>query len=241
MAAISIHGWGPSGGNEIIDACLRSTLGDIDHFQLFSVLGASQQALIDTLQQSASSLVWDWIVLIRDTSPLTVAVGVQTCAEARFEELTVDVLAKAVQRQIRVASSCGGRHWEWNGDPKGEGCGCIGGYEEVNTVAYGRHCIPCPNGTYRPRYSEAGCVPCSAELFEEGAYLGMSECACVRGYARDSRTRFCQPENLGVSLLSSSNQRIGVFLSTHATLLLLLSIGSGAAALMFAAVLACAF
>jgi hypothetical protein len=241
VAAIAVHGWGPVGGSDIMDACLLSVLGEPDLFQLYSVLGVSREVLLAQQQQSSASLVWNWVVLVRDKSPSVVAAGVEACAGGLFLDLRLSVLVGLTDRQIQVASSCGGRHWEWNGDSNAEGCVCVGGYEEVNTVLYGRHCIPCPNGTYRARYDPGECTPCRAELFEVGTYLGMSECACLRGYARDKRTWSCQPEPGGGRDIGAGPSQIGALLTAHFTAVLLVGIGAGAAALMFSAVLVCLF
>jgi hypothetical protein len=232
-----------------MDACFAWALGDTDRFQMYSVLGASRSAEAGAAaqqpqQQSAALLEWSWIVLVRDFNTDKAMVAVEECAGGQFVGLRLEALTRPpVTRRIREASSCGGRHWEWNGDRVAEGCVCVGGYEEVDTVLYGRHCIPCPNGTFRPRYAPGGCTPCQSELFEAGAYLGQSECACRQGYARDPQTWSCQPVMMVGAAYDEAQggrpRRIAPLLAAHLPTVLLACIGASAAAFMFSLVLAC--
>jgi hypothetical protein len=243
VTSIALRGWGPVGGGGIVEACLLSVLGDADRFLMYSVLGVSRSAEMEPLLllqgQPSSTLAWSWIVLVRDFNPEMVMAGVEACAGGYFGGLRLEALTRPATRRIQVGSSCGGRHWEWNGDLYAEGCICVAGYEEINTVLFGRHCIPCPNGTFRARYDAGRCTPCRPELFEVGAYLGQSECACQQGYARDPRTWSCQPleaEGLG----GGRQPRIGPMLAEHLSTVLLACIGASAAAFMFSLALVCA-
>ncbi len=244
VTSVAIRGWGPVGGGAIMDACFAWALGDADLFQMYSVLGASRSAEVEAAarqQQSASLLEWSWIVLVRDFNTDNALAAVEECAWGQFVGLRLEALTTPpVLRSIRKASSCGGRHWEWNGDRAAEGCVCVGGYEEIDTVLYGRHCIPCPNGTFRPRYDPGGCTRCRSELYEAGAYLGQSECACRQGYARDPRTWSCQPVVLVGATDDEAPRRIAPLLAAHLHAVMLACIGASAAAFMFSLVLVCA-
>ncbi len=135
----------------------------------------------------------------------------------------------------------------------------MAGYEEVVTEAFGRQCFPCPNGTHRPRRRAGGCTWCSAANFETGGrYLGMAQCDCIKGYARSSSSSSssgsgsggaCQPTTTTTTTTNDDDDAspdwyrriisIRGTLTGDPALVVLLSIGGAAAALVFTLVLVC--
>ena len=124
---------------------------------------------------------------------------------------------------------CEGRHLEWDG---ATGCTCVGGYETVDTGLYGLRCLPCLNGTMRPRLAPGGCIPCLASALQEAPYLGMTACACIAGYEPDAVTGAC------VSVDARTRAPAWFATASDANFLLLyVGVGASAAALGFAALL----
>jgi hypothetical protein len=79
---------------------------------------------------------------------------------------------------------------EWS---RGQDCACIGGYSSVRVGTFDI-CIPCPNGTIRPRYTENKCVPCPENSSAFAPWAGMSHCVCTEGtYYYDPDASKCRP------------------------------------------------
>ena len=189
-------------------ACLPA--GDDDNVVVYSTRGVSM------LPEQAA-----WIAVLQPLSADALA-NVSACVGA--PPLSVATAAVSYVQPDR----CEGRHLEWDG---ATGCACVAGYESVDTALYGLRCLPCLNGTMRPSQSPGGCIPCLASAFQEAPYLGMTACACVRGYVADGVTGACVPVG------SQTRAPDFVVTATDTNVLMYAGVGASAAALGFAALL----
>ena len=235
LVTLAIDAWGPIASGSVLDACL---LGFADATTLvYPVLGISTASLQTAVQQSASALAWSWIVVL----PAGAAGNLTACLAPQFAALDARVLFAPRDVRIVQAQSCGGAHWEWNGDVHAQACTCVAGYQQMQTVLFGVQCVPCLNGTARARRSPGGCLPCAADANEHAPFLGMSACACVPGFERGGDAGLCVPLSTSSSSSSSSSDAPGWYTQFFSapTALVLTSLGAGTAALVFSVVLAC--
>jgi hypothetical protein len=168
-----------------------------------------------------------WVSVHRPLSAAELA-NASLCAQ---EYTVVTNLAPDATVSYVLPDRCEGRHLEWDGEA---GCACVGGYETVDTGLYGLRCLPCLNGTMRPRRSPGGCIPCLASSFQQAPYLGMTACTCMTGYQPDPVTDACVPVD--------ANTRAPAWYTyveeRQNNLLLYVGVGASAAALGFAVLLA---
>ena len=192
---------------------------------LTQVLGDDASNLVVYSARGVSPLRLDqpWISAHPPLTPSALA-NVSVCMG---EEGNGSSFATAAVSYI-LPDRCQGRHLEWDG---ATGCACTGGYETVDTGIYGLRCLPCLNGTMRPSQSPGGCIPCLASAFQEAPYLGMTACACVRGYVADGVTGACVPVG------SQTRAPDFVVTATDTNVLMYAGVGASAAALGFAALL----
>jgi len=198
---VAMGGWGGVWGMDAANECLgKSKQG----FLLYT--SPATNNVIEHDLQSANSLAWNWIAVV-PTSPsapnhiFTWKNNITACMNSLLINFYFIILEQPRPVALRRWTSCGGRHWEWNGlDSGASGCTCVAGYEEVPATAWGTQCFPCLNGTVRPRRSKGGCVPCGKIVNSDtiinnkdvGAFLllapflGMSACICPDGMSMGS-------------------------------------------------------
>ena len=128
-------------------------------------------------------------------SSLLSSLSLSECLEngMAFTQLEFKILAGPAPMTIMTQTVCGNDRWEFN--PVTQKCSCIGGYEEQILVQerLGTNCVPCLNGTIRPRWSESPtCLAlCLVSNNESAPWLGMSSCDCIAGYERDNTSGLC--------------------------------------------------
>ncbi len=76
-------------------------------------------------------------------------------------------------------------------------CTCIAGYTTKRSSRTGNDvCVPCLNGTIRPRRSPiTSCIPCM-DNNSHAPWLAMSHCICKSGFYFDFEKQNCQPNPL---------------------------------------------
>jgi hypothetical protein len=184
--ALRIQGVGPVDGELLVSACLRSI--DDDYLLYPSFLSTAVAEEATTTQRQL--LRWSWVALLLNFVDATVASPhLAACAGPSFVQLDSSLMASTRTLRLTQASSCGGRHWEWSGSLLASSqCTCVAGYEEVDLAtfaghSYGTQCLPCLNGTVRPRRAQGGCTAsCLLAHNQEAPFLGMAACVCIRGY-----------------------------------------------------------
>jgi hypothetical protein len=95
---------------------------------------------------------------------------------------------------FRTTSACG-LNAEWAGDAAGTTCTCIAGYFSRRSPRTGFDvCVPCPNGTIRPRRSPllTSCTPCPDNR-SHAPWRAMSRCVCPQDAYFDLDAQRCLP------------------------------------------------
>jgi hypothetical protein len=189
LTSVNVRGSGPIWGEEIATSCI-SIVMDIDNFLIYSIYGADASSLLVSSQPAPDILGWNWVFVFRDPASdayenISACLGVHGFNVELFRSVGIPVPGSF----LRFSSSCGIRNWEWSGLEESP-CTCVAGYEARMTITWGIQCFPCIQGTVRRRRSTGGCVPCTGSN-EHAPYLGMKECVCVEGFARQSEGGQC--------------------------------------------------
>ena len=138
LSTLVVEAWGPLATTRaLLDECLRPAEAAV--YSTYGVTAQSVQSVGSTSSSSSSSgtssavVPWSWVLLLEAGAPADAADALAACMRPRV--LAVDARpllpdAVLVSRLIQNRS-CGGRHWEWNGDAVLQACTCVAGYEEV--------------------------------------------------------------------------------------------------------------
>lgn len=150
------------------------------------------------IKQDPKNYSWGWIIVTLADDSFTKTI--QSCIEAQGLVLLepVTVIAGPQTAAFMMYNAPCNINEEWPGETGLlQKCTCIAGYTTKRSSRTGNDvCVPCLNGTIRPRRSPiTSCIPCM-DNNSHAPWLAMSHCICKSGFYFDFEKQNCQPNPL---------------------------------------------